>query len=201
MVADPARLVLLEVGPGRTLTALARQQPAVRDGRHQVLPTLPAGRTDPPENWRSVLEAAAGLWTEGLTPDWAAVENLSALGRVPVPGYPYQRQRYWVEAAPQPVVGAPAEPTAGAPRTAAEPTDGAPRSGTTDRLRLLWAELLGHPDVGPDADFFDLGGNSLTALELMSRVRRELGVTLGVEALFDEPTPAGLAGRIDEGKW
>jgi acyl transferase domain-containing protein len=201
VVADPARLVLLEVGPGRTLTALARQQPAVRDGRHQVLPTLPAGRTDPPENWRSVLEAAAGLWTEGLTPDWAAVENLSALGRVPVPGYPYQRQRYWVEAAPQPVVGAPAEPTAGAPRTAAEPTDGAPRSGTTDRLRLLWAELLGHPDVGPDADFFDLGGNSLTALELMSRVRRELGVTLGVEALFDEPTPAGLAGRIDEGKW
>lgn len=67
----------------------------------------------------------------------------------------------------------------------------------TDRLRQLWIAVLGEDDIGPDADFFDLGGNSLTAVELMSKVRAEFRVEVGVVVLFDHSTLAELAHQID----
>ncbi|HEX4727266.1 MAG TPA: SDR family NAD(P)-dependent oxidoreductase, partial [Jatrophihabitans sp.] len=99
LTARDDRLVLIEVGPGRALTAVLRQHPSVLAGKHQVLPTLAQRRTEPLAEVRSALAAVAGVWTEGHPVNWAAVEDLAEFRRTSVPGYPYARTRYWAERA------------------------------------------------------------------------------------------------------
>ncbi|MFD9323673.1 amino acid adenylation domain-containing protein [Streptomyces sp. NPDC060053] len=72
-----------------------------------------------------------------------------------------------------------------------------PASGYEEVLTRLFAEVLDVGQVGPDDAFFDLGGTSLLAVRLVARVREECAAELTIGSLFEAPTPAALAGRIE----
>jgi acyl transferase domain-containing protein len=64
----------------------------------------------------------------------------------------------------------------------------------------LWQRLFGVERVGIHDDFFNLGGNSLLAIQLISQLRKRFAVELPLSELFESPTIAGLAAIIAEGR-
>ena len=87
---------VLEMGPGGTLGTLARQSGLVDQDAQLVATSLPhAADTTPPE--RVLLDALGQLWLRGAPVDWDRFHADAARRRVPLPTYPFERQRYWVE--------------------------------------------------------------------------------------------------------
>ncbi|MBV9789059.1 MAG: amino acid adenylation domain-containing protein, partial [Chloroflexi bacterium] len=73
----------------------------------------------------------------------------------------------------------------------------APRTPTEEVLAGIWASVLGHAPIGVHDQFFELGGHSLLVTQVVSRVRDALQVELPLRSVFDAPTVAELARRID----
>ena len=76
----------------------------------------------------------------------------------------------------------------------------APRSEAEWQLAKIWADLLELNEVGVDEDVFGLGADSLTVAQLLSRLRAGFGVDFSFRDIFDAPTVAGLAARIEASK-
>ena len=103
---DPAR-VFLEVGPGQALTSLTRQHP----GKPKSSKVLSSMR-HPQEQVSDaafLLNTTGQLWIAGLSIDWNALHAGEEPHRVPLPTYPFERQRYWIEAGAKPLASKPAE--------------------------------------------------------------------------------------------
>jgi acyl carrier protein len=80
--------------------------------------------------------------------------------------------------------------TAGTPHVA-------PRTPTEVKIAELWADAIGVPSPGVDDDFFDAGGDSLKAAQIIAALRAAFGVDAGMRHLFERPTIAGLAEIVD----
>ena len=89
-------VVLLEVGPSRKLSAMLRRHPAIKS-HAPIIPVMPSEQGKTGEH-AAFLEAMGQLWQQGGRADWAKVDALSGGGHaVPLPVYPFERQRYWLE--------------------------------------------------------------------------------------------------------
>ncbi|MBB4689250.1 acyl transferase domain-containing protein [Amycolatopsis jiangsuensis] len=205
VLADDGHRVFIETSPHPVLTAAVTA--TIGDG--VVTGTL---RRDDGGAERLLLSLATAH-VGGATVDWRAV--FPAARQVNLPTYPFQRQRYWLDETGNPGTAGTAAST-GTAATAvtastdliaetvatAETAEAAAPVGTTDLLALVRAHtaaVLGHPDPAalPEGHTFkQLGIDSVTAVELRTRLAAATGRTLPAGVVFDRPTPAELAGYL-----
>lgn len=115
-ITDDSDAVLLEVGPGQTLSTLARQHPG-RDSEQTVLATLPHAKQSSSAS-EYLLLALGRLWQAGVDVDWKYRFRGQRRRRLHLPVYPFERLRYWLEPEPECEVGdviAESEPISAAP--------------------------------------------------------------------------------------
>jgi acyl transferase domain-containing protein/acyl carrier protein len=87
--------VLLEVGPGHTLATLARAQVPSNSGA--VVLTSLRHPYEKKSDMEVMMGALGKLWAVGASPDWQAFYGNEARSRVPLPSYPFERKRYWID--------------------------------------------------------------------------------------------------------
>ena len=194
LLGNPAR-VFVEVGPGGSLTASAMRHPdwsahhrAVRLMRHQA-----QNRSDQD----TFLLALGQLWAAGVDVDWTP--RIGARPTlVSLPGYPFKRQRFWIEHNPASgfgagatgvAAGSPAEDGAAAPATSST-------SAMEATLARIWAQCLGISEIDRNANFFEVGGDSLVAISVAMTAAKE-GLDLTPQDLYENQTPASLARAVN----
>jgi acyl carrier protein len=74
-----------------------------------------------------------------------------------------------------------------------------PRDEVERVIVAIWESVLGQTPVGVHDDFFDVGGHSLAAAQILARIHDATGISLPLSAIFESPTPAGLATLVHQG--
>ncbi|WP_405461351.1 acyltransferase domain-containing protein [Streptomyces sp. NBC_00101] len=198
----------VEIGPDGVLAGLSGEilsAQAPDTARPVVVPLLRGGRPEV----ATLLTALARLHADGVPVDWRAVFEGHRPRTVEVPTYAFQRRRHWLDAtvtrhatgaSPLPAAEPPAEGPSWADRHA-ELSGPALDSALLDLVRAEAAAVLGHASadaVAPDRAFVEVGLDSLSAVELRSRLAARTGLTLGGALTIRHPEPASLAAHLSE---
>lgn len=178
----------LEVGPGNTLATLAAQD-ADRKNAAPSLASLPHPAKEESAH-QHLLNTAANLWSHGWKTDWARLEERGEASRrrVPLPTYPFQRERYWVE----PPLDVPVEMLAtehvseAVVETKIEAVALPERDEKAD-LQRVFSELSGlePADIATDATFLELGLDSLLLTQASRELQENFGVKITLRELID----------------
>lgn len=216
LAAEP-NLLLLEVGPGCTLQTLALRHPVSQT--HPAIASMRHPHSHQ-SDWACLLRALGELWMRGVSVAWEAVGGPDRFRGVQAPAYPFERQRYWIDAADQ---APPSWPTGVTERlsekTASEATackTGAPKNlepatpssrdatalasmktallGTVvNEVSSIWCRLLGLAKLDFDADVRQFGADSLLLMQFRSRIRQAFGVAIPIAVLNAQPTTANCS--------
>ncbi|MEG4999075.1 type I polyketide synthase [Microcoleus sp. B4-D4] len=205
LLKDPNQ-ILLEVGPGRTLNTLAKQHPNKASG--QIVLSSLRHPQDQNSDVAFLLTTLGKLWLGGVQIDWSKFYADEQRYRLPLPTYPFERQRYWIEAPgiEQPIKIAslpdensqPVDSTPHHSRPNLDNTYIAPRDEIEQTIASIWQEFLGIEQVGIHDDFFDLGGDSLLAVQLITKLNEALQKSLSPHSLLQSATIAALAALIKD---
>ncbi|MEU6391697.1 beta-ketoacyl synthase N-terminal-like domain-containing protein [Streptomyces sp. NPDC046939] len=192
--------VLVEIGPGDTMTKLAAAQLA--DHTPATVTTMRHAKADAPDGF-VLTEALGRLWSAGV--DAALPDVPGEPTRVPLPGYAFERHHHWIDApgartgsdeTDAPAATGPATGLAPRPRLTTEHVP--PRTEREQAVTRLWEETLGIGGIGVHDNFFDLGGDSMRAVLLAGHLRRAGVLDIPAATLLAAPTVAGVLAAADE---
>jgi amino acid adenylation domain-containing protein len=204
----------IELGPGNTLSTLVRQAAMHMGYTEQELtasPVIPSLR-HPKQNISDTgffLQCIAKLWQVGEEINLFALYEGENRGRIPLPTYPFERQAYWIEADTAFdherhglfQEGCTSISTVDIDnadvRYAHENRQLTPVTAIHEKTQGLiadiWTDLLGIGDIDKDSNFFDLGGDSVCASQVLMRIADQTGIVFSLGDMFENPTLASIS--------
>jgi amino acid adenylation domain-containing protein len=196
--------VLLEVGPRTTAATLARQQ--ARDLKQQIAISSLGSQAEDKAEWTALLQAIGQLWLSGVSIDWHSFSGNEKRSRLPLPTYPFERQRYWID--PPPAI---ADIDATNPVKATFIKNSTPIQTTimTDsrkqRLIPILKEVLETTSglelasVSEDITFLEMGLDSLSLTQVAIALKKKFKVKIAFRNLLEDyPNLATLAEFFDQ---
>src|SRR5690606_13659807 len=189
--------VLLEIGPRNTLATLARQQPLLQKQRVAAIASL----SDAPGREHAALVAAFGqAWVAGVPLRPETLDRRERKARLRLPTYPFERKRFWIDVAAEQSPIAAAAVTgdaaqAAAPDASAHGPASAPQAGDDigRRLRAPLKDVAGFDvdSADPQANFFELGLDSLVLTQVAQRIEAVLRATITFRQLMESCNTLG----------
>jgi acyl transferase domain-containing protein len=210
LLKEPNR-VFLEVGPGNTLSSLVKRHLS-ESGNQAVLSSI-RHPNEQESDVGFILNTLGRLWLTGVEVDWSGFYKKEKRHRVRLPAYPFERRRYWVEPVeaprgyfairmglsrkqenlPRPAGPEILEEELALPDSELQSEYVAPQTDLEKMLATVWRQILGFERIGIDDNFFRLGGDSLLAMQVISRVCVMFRMELPPKCLFEAPTINKLA--------
>ena len=203
--------ILLEVGPGWTLSKLTKQHPS-KTSEQIVLSSLPHVQSKQ-SDFAFLLNTLGQLWLAGIQIDWARFYAHNPQQRIPLPTYSFERQRYWIEPQQLPQVINVNTKLDEKPLVSELSDDlscsfqqelnrlnnyVAPTTEIEQSLVNIWQDLIGTQSIGIHDNFFEVGGHSLLATQMIVRLQELFTVELSISHLIEMPTIAELSKVIEE---
>jgi len=194
MLAMESAPILLEVGPGNVLSTLAFQ--ALQGATNPVVTSLQDSARESSDR-ACMLEALGRLWTHGVEPNWNAL-HAQPVQRVPLPTYPFERKRFWIDAPPKQRSGAsPSAPVISAPVISQDVTlmtqQNPPSAPQPDRIAELSAAIAAvlenlsgsaPPSTTAPISFLEMGYDSLFLTQVAQKIQSQMKVKITFRQLL-----------------
>ncbi|WP_083841583.1 type I polyketide synthase [Pseudovibrio sp. FO-BEG1] len=202
---------MLEVGPGNALSSMGVLCAGTTIAPITSLPQITELQSALDHNMTAMIQ----LWTMGYDLSWEVVFKNQKCGRVSLPGYNFDKHRYWI-ASEEEQCGHDGESTdwdtdqaaasttlsmsaAKSPRPKSLSTTFEPVASELEaKISEIFEDLLGISGIGRTDDFFELGGHSLMASMMIARLAELHGISLDTQTFFTAPNIADLTAELEK---
>jgi len=205
--------LFLEIGPGRDLSTLLVRHIEGKPGLKTT--NLVKHRDQDTADVYFLLNKLGRLWLWGAAVDWKQLFRHENRYRVSLPEYPFERMSFPTRnldekavsifsrqppveknSPPGPVKADTLKETAGRPDMETEYAS--PRDKIEQTITQTWVEFFGFAPIGIDDDFFELGGDSLKALVVLTKMNTALDIEITPDEFFRNPTARRLASAVSD---
>ncbi|MBN2524267.1 MAG: amino acid adenylation domain-containing protein [Bacteroidales bacterium] len=193
VLTETGDMLFFEVGPSTHLSSMLLQNDNIVD-KTTIVSSL--GKPDDESEYINFFKSLGNLWIKGVKPAFDKFHTDNTACIVTLPAYPFERKRYWIDVVRKysdtyseeeqfdvSNVEKPVE------EKIIESDDAEDLSNPIQsKLKTLWQEFLGTDNIGIRDNFFEMGGHSLLALQILSRVKEIFSIEISLKAFLSDPT-------------
>ena len=203
LIGENNDVLFLEVGPNTHLSTQVRENSKIIN-KKAIINTL--GKADGVHETYKIIGAIGSMFNTGIEIDLSILQDNNAYNKIALPGYPFKKIRHWIDFKYPEGSDSLLEYASTSAMTETKSTEITQGEGNTitesyyidtnTSILNIWKSQIGIDDIGPDDNFFEIGGHSLIALQILTRIKEDLHLNIPLKTFIDNPTVNRLCSII-----